>query len=272
MNDLVNALGLGGYKILVGTLILPPLPLLLLVLVGARLMYRQRLLAWTLILLAVVGLYLTSTPALGRIIGMTVHRSPPALTERDIGALHRDAEKGPPTAIVVLGGGATPLQSEYGMSNLNRLSIERLRYGLWLARRTGLPVAFSGGTGRSGRLGTTEADIAARIAEREFRFPLRWLEDRSSDTTENGLFTVPLLQQDGIQRIVLVTHDFHQKRAIRAFQRGAERAGRSLEILPAPVGVTPSYEWQIRDWLPGATGIQSSWLWLHEWFGYLLGA
>ncbi|MDH4052740.1 MAG: YdcF family protein [Rubrivivax sp.] len=272
MNDIVTALGLEGYKFLFGALILPPVPLLLLVLVGARLMFRQRMLAWTLIMLGVVGLYLTATPALGKYIGMTVHRSPPALTERDIEALARDAAKGPPTAIVVLGGGGLPLQSEYGMSNLKPLSIERLRYGIWLARRTGLPVAFSGGADRGGRLGTTEADIAARIADREFRFPLRWLEDRSSDTTENGLLTVPMLQQAGIQRIVLVTHDFHEKRAVRAFRRGAERSGQPLEILPAPVGVTPPYEWQVADWLPGGTGIQSSWLWVREWVGYLLGA
>jgi uncharacterized SAM-binding protein YcdF (DUF218 family) len=272
LNDVVTALGLEGYKFLFAVLVLPPLPLLLLVLVGARLMFRHRALAWLLIMLGVVGLYLTATPALGRLISMTVHRPPPALTEREVESLAREAAKGPPTAIVVLGGGALPRQSEYGMSNLKPISIERLRYGIWLARRTGLPVAFSGGADLAGRLGTTEAEIAARIAEREFGLRLRWLEDRSSDTTENGLLTVPMLQQAGIQRIVLVTHDYHQKRAIRAFQRGAEHTLLPLQILPAPVGVIPSYEWQLTDWLPGGTGIQSSWLWIHEWFGYLLGA
>jgi uncharacterized SAM-binding protein YcdF (DUF218 family) len=102
--------------------------------------------------------------------------------------------------------------------------------------------------------------------------PLRWTEDRSSDTVENGMYTVPMLQEAGIRRIVLVTHDFHQRRAIRAFRHGAERTGQSLEILPAPVGVFPPYEWQLRDWLPGGTGIQSSFLWVRELFGYWLGA
>lgn len=271
MNDLVDALGLAGYKFLFSALILPPVPLLLLVLVGARLMFNRRLLGWSLILLGVAGLYLMATPALAKLIGQTVHRAPPALTERDIQALRAEA-KTTPTAIVVLGGGGVPLAMEYGMSNLKALSVERLRYGLWLARETGLPVAFSGGSDRGGRLGTTEAAIAARIAEREFRQPLRWLEEDSSDTVGNGMHTVPLLQDQGIRRIVLVTHDYHQRRAIRAFQRGAERSGRPLAILPAPVGVTPPYEWRLEDWLPGGTGIQASWLWLHEWAGYWLGA
>ena len=76
----------------------------------------------------------------------------------------------------------------------------------------------------------------------------------------------------GIRRVVLVTHDFHQPRALRAFQRGASHAGVSLEILPAPVGALPAYPWTAGDFLPSVDGYSDTRLMLHEWLGYLLGA
>jgi uncharacterized SAM-binding protein YcdF (DUF218 family) len=270
VNDLMMSLGLESWKPLVTALLLPPAPLLLLVLVGARLMFRRRLLAWCLILLAVAGLWITATPALGKLMRQGLHPVPPALSAETIAALRTEASK--QTAIVVLGGGRRELSPEYGMSNLTPISIERLRYGLWLARETRLPVAFSGGLGHGGRPGASEGEIANRVAEREFNRPLRWTEERSRDTHENGLLTVPLLQSDGINRIVLVTHDYHMRRAVRAFQRGAEHAGVALSILPAPVGLLPEYEWEWTDVLPGRSGFSDNHLMLHEWLGYLLGA
>lgn len=266
------ALGLESWKSLVGALLLPPVPLLLMVLVGARLMFRRRLLAWSLILLAVLALWIAATPALGKLMRQTVHPVPPAFSGEQIAQLRKGGDAAARTAIVVLGGGSRELAPEYGLSNLTPISIERLRYGLWLARETRLPVAFSGGLGLAARPGATEAEIASRIAEREFNRPLRWTEDRSRDTTGNGMLTVPLLQAAGIDRIVLVTHDYHMRRALRAFERGAERSGAPMTILPAPVGLSPPYEWEWQDFLPGRTGAFDNQLMLHEWLGYLLGA
>jgi hypothetical protein len=64
-----------------------------------------------------------------------------------IQALKADAQAKRPVAIVVLGGGMEALAPEYGVSSLRATSLERLRYGIWLGRETGLPVAFSGGVG-----------------------------------------------------------------------------------------------------------------------------
>ncbi len=266
------SLGLESWKGLVAVLILPPVPMLLLILVGARLMFRRRVLAWGLILLGCVGLWISATPGLGKLMRHTVHVPPPALDLAELPTLRKQGEAEPVTAIVVLGGGRRELSPEYGVSNLTPLTMERLRYAIWLGRETRLPLAFSGGMGHAGRPGATEAEIAARIAEREFGRPLKWTEDRSRDTAENGLLTVPLLQAAGVRRIVLVTHDYHMPRALRAFRRAAEREGRPLEILPAPVGLTPMYEWAWHDWLPTRGGHWDSHLMMHEWLGYLLGA
>ena len=269
MNDLIVSLGLEGWKPVLSALVLPPLPLLLLILVGARLMFRRRLLAWGLIVLSCCGLWVLSTPAFSKWLTNTAYRVPPALDETRITELRAE---GAGTAIVVLGGGRRELSPEYGVSNLSLLGLERLRYGIWLSRQTRLPVAFSGGLGHGARPGPTEAEIAARIAEREFGLPLKWLEDRSRDTTENGLLTVPLLAKAGVHRIVLVTHGVHMRRALRAFERAAQREGLPLEIVPAPMGMTPRHEWSLIDFLPGRQGFYDSHLLLHEMLGYALGA
>jgi uncharacterized SAM-binding protein YcdF (DUF218 family) len=266
MNEIFLTLGIESWKPVISTLILPPVPLLLLVLVGARLMFRRRLLAWLLVLLGVVGLWLCFTPAVG--LGLTnwLLQPPRALMEAEISEL----KKAPKTTIVVLGGGRQLLAPEYGISTLRPYSIERLRYGLWLARETALPVGFSGGVGHGAAPGSSEAEIAARIAEREFGRPLRWTEAESRDTRENALKTVALLQTMGIEQIVLVTHDFHMPRALRNFQRAAE--GRKMKIVAAPMGLPTGGRLIAGDWLPSTRGFEMTWLALHEWLGKLAGA
>lgn len=267
MNDLFLTLGIEAWKPYVSTLLLSPLPLLLLVLVGARLMFRRRLLAWLLILLGVVPIYLACTNAVSSLLERGLTRPPPALSAAEIGVL----KKAPRTAIVVLGGGRRELAPEYGVSSLHQRSIERLRFGIWLSRETNLPLAFSGGIGFGARDGPTEAEIAARIAEREFGRPLRWTESESRDTRENALRTVALLRKDGIEQIVLVTHGYHMRRALRNFERAAA-VGTPIKIVAAPMGLPSSTRIEARDWLPIASNLQTTTIALHEWLGYLVGA
>ncbi|MDO9074715.1 MAG: YdcF family protein [Rubrivivax sp.] len=267
MNDLFLTLGIEGWKPVLGSLLLSPLPLLILVLVGARLMFRRRLLAWLLILLGVIPIYLACTNAVSGLLQRGLTRPPPALAAAEMAALR----KAPRTAIVVLGGGRRELSPEYGVSNLKERGIERLRYGIWLSRETNLPLAFSGGIGHGGKPGSTEAEIAARIAEREFGRPLRWTETESRDTRENALRTVALLRKDGIEQIVLVTHNYHMRRALRNFERAAAQ-GTPLKIVAAPMGLPSSTRIEARDWLPLASNLQTTTIALHEWLGYLAGA
>ena len=266
MNELFYTLGIESWKPVLSALLLPPLPLLLLVLAGARLMFRRRLLAWLLILAGVLGIWFSSTTALSRGLTAWLLRPPPALMESQIA----DLKRAPKTAIVVLGGGRRLLAPEYGISTLHDRSVERLRYGLWLGRETGLPVAFSGGVGYGAPAGPSEAEIAARIADREFGRPLRWTETESRDTRENASRTVALLQAQGIEQIVLVTHYYHMPRALANFERVA--AGAGIRIVPAPLGMPASGPLRAGDWLPTSDGFEANRLVLHEWIGRLAGA
>lgn len=272
MNELVLALGLADWKPLASTLVLPPTPFLLLVLWGAWLLPRRRALGWTLLLLAILGLWLTSTAGLSRAVMQHLLNAPPELREAELAALKREpqSERNPKTAIVVLGGGRRIPAPEYGTATLHPRSVERLRYGIWLSRETGLPLAFSGGIGRGGETGPTEAELAQRIAEQEFGRPLRWLENSSRDTHENASNTVALLRAQGVERIVLVTHAYHLPRALKNFEQAA--MGSKMQLLPAPTGGPGRGAWKWTDWLPSHRGVEENRLVWHEWLGLLTDA
>lgn len=271
MNDLVALLGLTAWKPLLGTLLLPPVPMLLLVLLGTRLVLPRRGLGWLVVLSGVALLWLSTCTGTARLLAPWLLHPPAPLASERIDALRDAVRAKQPVAILVLGGGARRLAPEYGVGDLSAISIERLRYGLWLARQTGAPVGFTGGVGHGTRDGESmpEAQLAARIAEQEFGRPLKWTEDRSRDTRENAAYSVPLLKEAGIRRVVLVTHQAHLPRALRAFE---QVAGGSIAFEPAPVGVPTGSIGQLNAWLPSREGFAAVNIVLHEALGLLFGA
>ena len=84
---------------------------------------------WGVIVLSVLGLWLTSTYAMGRWLERTLLSVPPALSGERIGAIRNDAKARAGMAVVVLGAGMEPFAPEYGTSNLGEHSLQRLRYG-----------------------------------------------------------------------------------------------------------------------------------------------
>ena len=268
---MLQALGIEGWKAYIGPLLLPPVPLLWLVLAGAWLMQRRRLAGWILVMTGCAGIWLSCTQAAGHYLLHGLLKPPAALTSAQVVAL-RGA---PDTAILVLGGGRSPLREEYGTADLHPRGIERLRYGTYLARTTGLPLGFSGGVGWGAGPGGTdssEAAVAARIAAAELGVPLRWQEARSRDTRENAALSVPMLRASGVRRIVLVTHGYHMPRALRAFKQAAATQPAGLVIVPAPMGLGGEGALRAMDWMPSLTGIEQTRLALHELLGRWLGA
>lgn len=268
MNDLFVSLGIVGWKPALSVLVLPPVPLLLLIVLGVLLSRRQRRWGAALVLAGTGGLWALSTPVVAAALKQALITPPPVLTEADIGALART----PHAAIVVLGAGRRVGSRDFGSPDLSMLTLERLRYGLWLARRTGLPVAYSGGVAHASEPGETEASIAMRVAERDFGQRLRWAEAHSRDTNENAQRTVPMLAAAGIRHVVLVTHDFHQQRALAAFRRAAARAGQPMALTAAPMGVHPPGRIEFGHYLPSGEGLRLTTIVLHEWLGGLAGA
>ncbi len=270
MNQVLTLLGIEAWKPLLAALILPPVPWIVLTLVGARLILSRRGLGWLLVLLSATGLWLSSASGVAHLLARGLLELPPALTPARVAELRAQVQARQPIAVVVLGGGMQPLAPEYGVSNLTATSVERLRYGLWLGRATGAPVAFSGGVGWADAGGETpEAQIAARIAAQEFGQPLKWTEERSRDTRQNAALTVALLKAQGIRQVLLVTHDYHQGRALRAFREAAQDA---MQIVPAPLGTLALRSGRPIDWFPTEFGYREVRQVLREAIGRATGA
>ena len=265
MNSIIIMLGIESWKPVLTALVLPPVPLLLMLLVGARLMLPRRGWGWLVILTSAALLWLTACTGSARLLSQFVLHPPAALSSERA----QELKAQPATAIVVLGGGLEPFAPEYGVSNLQHLSLERLRYGIWLGRETGLPLAFSGGVGWGQSDAKPEARIAAQVAGTEFGRPLKWVEDQSRDTRENALRSVALLKPAGIKHIVLVTHGWHMPRALRAFEQAA--AG-SITIEAAPMGLARGLETPALAWIPTGAGATEVRQILRELLGRLAGA
>ena len=271
MNSLLALLGIASWKPILSALALPPVPFLLMVLVGARLILPRRGLGWFVILLGVSGLWLSACSGVGQLLSDWVLRPPPALSADGLGTLKSAVRNRHPVAIVVLGGGVEALAPEYRVANLASPSLERLRYGLWLSRETGAPVAFSGGLGWAQADAQAEAQVASRIATQDFGRQIRWAEDRSRDTRENAAYTVALLKHEGIKHIVLVTHGSHMPRALRDFEQAAQGSG--IAVQAAPMGMASMVSApSVKDWLPSPTGFTQVNNVLHELLGLLAGA
>ncbi len=261
---------LGAWKPVLTALLLPPASLLALILGGAWGLRRRPPAQAAWLVGGAALIWLSSTVAVGAWLQRGLLAPPPALDAAHRQSLRTGGASG--TAIVVLGAGRELLAPEYGAPSLNRETLERLRYALWLGRETGLPVAYSGGVGHGAPQGMSEAEIAAQVAARDFGRPLAWTEDRSRDTRENAARSVTLLRAAGVRRIVLVTHAFHMQRSVRAFEQAAARQGGGIEIVPAPMGLAGADWRQAADWLPSVAGFRLTQLSLREWFGWLAGA
>jgi uncharacterized SAM-binding protein YcdF (DUF218 family) len=272
VDSVLSSLGWEALKPVLGALALPPVPWLVLMLFGVRAVARQnRLSGGLMTALALLGLWFSCTAVAGDVLQRLLLRPPRALAEARITEL-RQLPPARKIAVVVLGGGRESLAPEYGEAHLSSRSMERLHYGHWLSRRLGAPLMYTGGVGREETEGAPEAEIAARISERDFGRRLRWTERLSRDTRENAAASVPLLAADGVTDIVLVTHAWHMPRAERAFANVARRQSRPLQVVVAPMGLARHTERAAFRWLPSAEGIAHVRAVLREGIGLLMGA
>ncbi len=270
MNDLLAALGLLDWKPLVGTLLLPPVPLLLIALLAWRVRARRALTSTLLSLLAMIGLWFSmcsiTAQQLERQWAATAAMSPAQVND------WRRSLAGRKPVVLVLGGGIQRLAPEFGESHLSPESMARLHYGLWLGRQLQAPVMVSGGIGRAQAAGPAEADVAARITSRDYGRSLRWLETGSVDTRDNARKSLQMLRSEDMTEVFLVTHGWHMRRAVRAFNEEAAKSGLVTRIVPAPMGMAADDRRSFLQWLPSPEGYRRVHQVLSEMLGQLAGA
>ena len=235
---------------MIAALVLPPVPLLLLVLVGARLLLPRRGLGWLVILISVVLLWLSACTGAARVLGQLLLQPPPALSFDRVRELRAEVAAKKPLAIVILGAGSEPFAPEYGVSSL--------QYAV--ARAAALRPLAGRADRRAGRLQRRHRLRPGRrdrgSARSPPRSPPRSSAGRSAgsrsdsrDTRENAALTMALLKPAGIDHIVLVTHGYHMPRALRAF---SEAAGPGIQVEAAPMGLARNLETPALEWLPSS--------------------
>lgn len=234
--------------------LLPPGILLILLLLGW--LFARRPIGRLLVLVAFLGLYLLSTPAVVAWLAARVETIPPATDDE----LHGGGAE----AILVLLASRRRSNPELGgASALSALSLERIDYGLALHRKTGLPIVLSGGSVKDDPL--TLAELGNEWLQDRAGVTALGLESDSRDTWENALFSAQTLRRLGVGRVLLVTHAFHMPRALLS----ARAAG--IDALAAPFGFehdpTDSSPPTALDWLPYPGRLGLSYLMLHEWTG-----
>lgn len=230
-------------------LILPPGGLLLLALFGFAL--GKGFFGRFLVFVAILGLWLLSTPLVSTTLGQQLQQGLSPVSKAEV----RRAQ-----AIVVLGGGLYADAPEYGGDTVSGELLERLRYAAWLARKSDLPVIPTGGSDAEYE---PEARLSAKVLREEFGVRVAAVEDRSRTTRENALFTSEILKQQGIQRVLLVTHARHMARAMRAFRKAG------VEAIAAPTLFKVERRIKLLDLLPDAAALKESSQALHEHLGRL---
>src|SRR5688572_31866484 len=120
VNDIFQSLGIESWKPVLAALLLPPVPWLVVALVGARLIPWRRFVGWLLVFVAVVGLWLSACSGVGEAMARALVAPPPPLSPERIAALKKTAAAGRPGVVVLmLGGGREELAPEYGVASLS---------------------------------------------------------------------------------------------------------------------------------------------------------
>jgi uncharacterized SAM-binding protein YcdF (DUF218 family) len=231
-------------------LALPPTGLVVLIVIGLLLARGRRRFGYGLTWVALIALILLGMPAVSYSMLLALESGLPLQPPAD----H------PPQAIIVLSAEVIRTHQETLGIRPGLLTLDRLRTAAALHRRTGLPILATGGT----TLPNTPAIalVMQQSLTDDFQTPPRWIEAKSTDTWENARFSAAILRAEGINSVYVVTHPWHMRRALLAFQ------GTGLTVTAAPTSLDAPLGPELGDFLPRASGWQSAYFALHEWIGY----
>jgi len=231
--------------------LLPPLNLLLLSLAGLLLWRKRPRAARILLSSAFILLWLFSTPFLAEALLHTLEGPP----------LNLKGESPAADAIIVLGGGTYFNAPEYADDTVSTSSLQRSRYAAKLYRDIKKPILLTGGKPLGNSI--SEAQLMKRVLEQEFNTPVQWIEEESRNTLESARYSYRVLHNSGVKRIYLVTHAWHMPRSVQAFKAAG------FEVIPAPTAFTTRYKNDLLAFVPNATALHDSQIYLHEMIGIL---
>lgn len=132
--------------------------------------------------------------------------------------------------IVVLGGATDPLQYPRSTVEINSAG-DRVLYAAYLYHAGKAPhILLSGGNIEwlSTRASSPAEEMAEIMGWLGVPGEALWLQTESRNTYEDALYSRRLLEEKGVQRILLVTSALHMPRSLALFE------AQGLEVIPAP--------------------------------------
>jgi uncharacterized SAM-binding protein YcdF (DUF218 family) len=237
-------------KSLILTLAMPPTSFVVLIVIGLLMHGRWRRAGRRLTWASLIVLIVFGMPILSYSMLLALETGLPLTPPAD----H------PPQAIVVLGGEVIRAHNEKLGIRPGLLTLDRLRTAAALHRSTGLPILVTGGTTqpKTPAVGV----VMDESLKNDFQTPPRWVESKSADTWENARFSADILRAEGITSVYVVTHSWHMRRAILAFE------GTGLTATAFPTSLDDPLDLDLYDFLPRASGWQTGYFAVHEWIGY----
>lgn len=232
------------------TLVMPPTGLVLLIIIGLLMFGAWRRTGQRLVWASLIALLILGTPAFSTSLLLGLETGLPTTPPAD----H------PPQAIIILGGDVIRAHDDPLGIRPGLLTLDRLRTGAELHRRTGLPILVTGGTTQ--RRTAPVAEVMAQSLKDDFQAPAKWIEPKSADTWENARFSADIVRAAGISSVYVVTQSWHMRRAILAFK------GTGLTVTASPTSPDDPIGPDIDDFIPRASGWQTGYFALHEWIGY----
>jgi len=231
-------------KTLLRELILPPAGPLLLALLGLVLLKVRPRLARIFIVAGLASLWLLSTPIVSDVLTGLVELYPPLDFRQAANA----------QAIVILGGGGQrAFAPEYQGPAAEPFMLERLSYGAYIAKNTGLPILVTGFS--------LEARAMHDSLQRNFGIETRWIDDQAYDTFQNARNSARILTAESVRRIILVTRATHLRRSVREFTDAG------FDVVPAPVGILAARDIGVLEFIPNPDALLRSHAAIYELIG-----
>ena len=118
----------------------------------------------------------------------------------------------------------------------------------------------------SGGLETSQdpplAQLLAEVLSHDYGIVAKWQEARSRNTAENAIYSSNILKGAGIERVILVTHAWHMKRAYDAFMANG------MTVIPAPTAFYGRPQTYRRtEFIPSGHAFRMSGYAIHETLG-----
>ena len=241
--------------VLLKTLLLPPAINFIFAAIGLLLLKMKPRLGKVLLSLSFISLYMFSLSPVSKWLVSGLEDYPAIVIVKD-----NIQEQ----AIVVLGGGRIENTPEYVHDTVNSWTLERVRYGALLSKQTQLPVLVSGGRLRDEQ--QSEADLMQYALQQDYGITTVIKEEQSRNTAENAIYSARLLKEQGIEKAYLVTHAWHMKRAVYAFEQT------DIKVTPAPTIFSSSsvIHHPVLAWFsPSAGALSRSSFVVHEYIGLI---